>query len=73
MQRTRLRRAPAEAVSSQKTFAGQVAGQTRRAAGAIVGRWGLWEGKGACGVGVSGAEGWSRWAFGEPRRRRTNR
>ena len=38
VQRTRLRRAPTEAVSSQKTFAGQVAGQTRRAADAIVGQ-----------------------------------
>ncbi len=42
MQRTRLRRAPTEAVSSQKTFARRVAGQTRRAADAIVRReeWG---------------------------------
>ena len=36
MQRTRLRRAPIVAVSSQKTFAGRVVGQTRRAADAIV-------------------------------------
>ncbi len=38
VQRTRLRRAPTEAVSSQKTFARQVAGQTRRAADALVGQ-----------------------------------
>ena len=38
MQRTRLRRAPTEAVSSQKTFANNASGQTRRAADAIVGR-----------------------------------
>jgi len=36
VQRTRLRRAPTVVASSQKTFASEVAGQTRRAADAIV-------------------------------------
>jgi len=36
VQRTRLRRAPTEAVSSQKTFANNASGKTRRAADALV-------------------------------------
>jgi len=37
VQRTRLRRALTEAVSSQKTFANNASGQRRRAADALVG------------------------------------
>jgi len=72
VQRTRLRRAPTEAVSSQKTFARQVAGQTRRAADAHV-RHGVGDGWSLVevlrwGVRMGGAwvgDGFTGWAKSE--------